>query len=126
MYAVDNTDADFGISGYNVAYTAKVTAINHRTPNGNATDGNGDGQSVGFSGLRSGTNVNPMVASQSLPGTTPFLIKGFGQDAGTLAAKVAAIDPAATVTPTSSANWGTYSRPELNSVFAQNSANGNA
>jgi hypothetical protein len=126
LFAVDNTDADFGISGYNIAYTAKVTAINHRTPAGNATDGNGDAQSAGFTGLRSGTNVNPMVASQGLPGTTPFLITGFGQTAGTLAAKVAAIDPAATVTPTSSANWGTYTSPVLQTSFAINWANGNA
>ena len=126
LYAVDNTDADFGISGYAIEFSAIATAINHRTPAGNATDGNGDAQSAGFTGLRSGTNVNPMVASQGLPGTTPFLITGFGQTAGTLAAKVAAIDPAGTVAPTSSANWGTYTRPELQSPIALALANGNA
>ena len=79
LFAVDDSDADFGISGYNITYGPAVTAINHRTPNGIATDGNGDDQSAGFSLLRSGTNINPMVASQGLPGTTPFLITGLGQ-----------------------------------------------
>jgi len=126
LYAVDNTNDNAGISGYNVAYNAAITAINHRTPAGNATDGNGDAQSAGFTGLRSGTNVNPMVASQGLPGTTPFLINGFGQTPGTLAAKVSAIDPAGSVAPTSSANWGTYTEAALNGPDAVGFAGGNA
>ena len=86
-------------------------------------------QSAGFTGLRSGTNVNPMVASQGLPGTTPFLINNFGQDPGTLAGEVAAIDAAGTVAPTSSANWGTYANKLELSVpdaTAANLADGNA
>jgi len=126
LYAVDNANDNAGISGYNIALAPSVTAFNHRTPAGNATDGNGDAQSAGFTGLRSGTNVNPIVASQGLPGTTPFLINGFGQSAGTLAGAVSAIDAAGTVTPTSSASWGTYTEPALTSdPAAVTAANGN-
>jgi len=126
LYAVDNTNDNAGISGYNIALSPSITAFNHRTPAGNATDGNGDAQSAGFTGLRSGTNVAPIVASQGLPGTTPFLINGFGQSAGTLAGSVAAIDAAGTVAPTSSASWGTYTEPALLSdPAAVTAANGN-
>src|SRR6185503_8688991 len=109
LYAIEDAAAtDFGISSYNISISG-ATAINHRSPNGLAEDGNADIQTWGFTGLRSPTNQNPIVASQALPGTSPFLITGFGQTASNATAKITAIDPAATgINATSGASWGNY------------------
>ena len=76
------------------------------------TDENGDPQTAGFSGLRSGTNVNPIVASQGLPGTTPFLIRGFGQKASNFTTEIGLIQPAAQIVPgpLAGSSWG-FLRP---------------
>jgi hypothetical protein len=111
IYAVDNSNTDFGISGYYITL-ANATTINHRSPVTTVVDSNGDPQTAGFSGLRSGTNVNPILGLQALPGTTPFLITGFGQSAGNFATKTLAIDAGSSIIgPTTSGTWGTYSSP---------------
>jgi len=111
VYAVDNSNTDFGISAYNITLV-NATAINHRSPATTVVDSNGDPQTAGFSGLRSGTNANPIFGLQALPGTTPFLITGFGQSAGNFATKTLAIDAASSIIgPTTSGSWGTYSSP---------------
>lgn len=123
LYAIDTSNTDFGISSYNITMTG-VTAINNRSPNGSATDENGDPQTWGFTGLRSGTNANPIVASQALPGTSPFLITGFGQEANNAATKIGGIQPLATgITAVSGASWGNYTTrnfyPEMLNYEAQ-------
>jgi hypothetical protein len=118
LYAIeDAASADQGISLYNITMTG-TTAINHRSPNGSETNGNGDSAAFGFTGLRTGTNANPIGASQPLysiadPLSSPQ-IPGFGRTAGTAAAAVAAYDAAATsINATSGASWGTYLSPAL-------------
>jgi len=117
LYAIEDTGStDFGISSYNVVMSG-TTAVNHRSPVTTITDNNGDPQTAGFSGLRSGTNANPIVASQGLPGTTPFLITGYGQTASDFITKSQAIQPtAAVVGPTTSGVWGAYNSPALNAL----------
>jgi hypothetical protein len=94
-----------------------ITALNHRSPNGIAIDMNGDVQNWGFSLLRTGTNVNPITAAEPLPGTSPFVITGFGRTAGSASSQILAADPAATgITATSGATWGTYNDPILSNT----------
>jgi hypothetical protein len=115
LYALDDSSTDFGISSYNIAMSG-TTALNHRSPVSTIDDVNGDPQSAGFNLLRTGTNVNPIQGSQGLPGTTPFLITGFGQTASDFITKSTAIDPSAvTVGPTTSGVWGNYNSPVLSS-----------
>ena len=66
LYALDDSNTDFGISSYNITMSG-TTAINHRSPRTTINDVNGDPQTAGFSLLRTGTNVNPIQASQALP-----------------------------------------------------------
>lgn len=125
LYAVDDSTSDFGISSYNITMTG-ATAINHRSTSTTAiTDGNGDTQSAGFPLLRTATNANPIQASQPLPGTSPFLFTGFGQTAGTLAAKVAAVDAVASVGAATSAGWGNYASSAFTQPNAIDAAKGN-
>jgi PEP-CTERM motif len=112
LYAVDNSSSDLGISSYSVAMVG-TTAINHRAPVATIMDMNGDNQNSGFSLLRSATNVNPIVASEELPGTSPFIITGIGQSAGNLLTKSIAIDSAATQVSATSPSYGTYTDPIL-------------
>ena len=113
LYAIDDSNSDFGISSYNITLSG-ATAINHRAPVTTINDQNGDPQTAGFNLLRTGTNANPIQASQNLPGQTPFLITGFGQTASNFATETAAIDPAsAVVGPTTSGSWGNYNSPLL-------------
>jgi hypothetical protein len=114
LYAIESADAtDFGISSYNIVMSG-TTAINHRSPVTTIQDGNGDPQTAGFNLLRTGTNVNPIQGSQGLPGTTPFLIFGFGQTASDFITKSTAIDAGAVVVgPTTSGAWGNYNNPVL-------------
>jgi hypothetical protein len=96
VYALDDSNADFGISSYNITMTG-TTAINHRSPVTTINDGNGDPQTAGFNLLRTATNGNPIQASQGLPGSTPFLIPGFGQTANSFANIAANATPPGTV-----------------------------
>jgi hypothetical protein len=114
LYALDDSNADFGISSYNITMSG-TTAINHRSPVTTIMDGNGDLQTAGFNLLRTGTNVNPIQSSQALPGSTPFSITGFGQTASNFVTKSTAIDAGAVVVgPTTSGVWGNYdSHPAL-------------
>jgi hypothetical protein len=116
LYAIESADAtDFGISSYNITMSG-TTALNHRSPVTTVQDSNGDPQTAGFNLLRTGTNVNPIQGSQGLPGTTPFLITGFGQTASNFVTKSTAIDTAAVVVgPTTSGVWGNYNFPDLSS-----------
>jgi hypothetical protein len=102
LYAVDDGLTTFGIRNYSVTL-AGHTAINHRSPNTGYTDTNTDSQNAGFNDLRSGTNVNPIVAGQGLTNAT--IITGFGQTAGDFIAKIADED---TLSGTTSGQWGTY------------------
>jgi hypothetical protein len=83
-------------------------------------NGDGDTQPWGFTLLRSGTNANPISASQPLPGTDPKappLIFGLGREASNATAKITAIDAAATgITAISGASWGAYTPTELTDV----------
>jgi len=129
LYAIEDTAAtDPGISLYNITMGG-TTAINHRSPNGSEVNGNGDPQSWGFANLRSGTNTNPIVASQPLPTTDPIAppqIFGFGRTANSANSAIISQDSAATgITATSGPSWGSYSPPVLAnsaSVLAANSA----
>jgi hypothetical protein len=115
LYALDDSSTDFGISSYNIALSG-TTALNHRSPVTTIQDGNGDPQTAGFNLLRTGTNVNPFQGSQGLPGTTPFMITGFGLTASDFATKATAIDAAAVVVgPTTSGVWGNYNSGILSS-----------
>jgi hypothetical protein len=109
LYAIeDAASSDLGIASYNVTMNG-TTALNHRSPNGTAIDVNGDTQNWGFSLLRSGTNINPMVASEPLAGTTPFVITGFGRSASSANSQIVAADPSASaISATSGATWGNY------------------
>src|SRR3954466_3647621 len=52
LYAIeDATNNDLGIGTYNITMTG-TTALNNRSPNGTASDVNGDVQNWGFSLLR--------------------------------------------------------------------------
>jgi hypothetical protein len=126
LYAIeDAAAADQGISLYSVTMGANINAINHRSPFGSATNGDGDPAPFGFSGngLRSATNANPIASSQPLfnPAApqTSIQIPGFGRTTGSANAAVLAYDPAMTgITSTSGATWGAYSSPVLASSAA--------
>jgi len=122
LYAIEDAAAsDVGIQSYNVTMTGQ-TAINHRSPNGGYNDGDGDPASWGFVFSRSGTNVNPIVASYALPTANPIFpvqIPGFGRTAGNANTAITAVDPGATsITATSGLSWGAYSSPVLQSSAA--------
>jgi hypothetical protein len=123
LYALDDSSADFGISSYNISMSG-TTALNHRSPVTTINDNNGDPQTAGFNLLRTGTNANPIQGSQGLPGSTPFLITGFGHTASDFITKSTAIDPAAVVVgPTTSGVWGSYNSSALTSAgLTQNGA----
>jgi len=127
LYAIEDAAAnDVGIQSYNVTM-AGTTAINHRSPNGTDVDGDGDPTSWGFTFSRSGTNVNPIVASYTLPTANPIfppVIAGFGRTANNANAAILAIDPGATaITAASGASWGAYNSPVLNSSATLLAAN---
>ncbi len=108
LYVAD-TNADFGISSYNVVMGSAVTGSNNRAPQVNGIqDDNGDIQAAGFTLLRSATNAAAMTGAQPLPGTTGdiSLITGFGQSAFSFN-QFAATQTGASVagTPTSG-TWG--------------------
>jgi hypothetical protein len=102
LYAVDDGTTTFGIKNYSVTLTGH-TAINHRSPVGTYLDNNGDTQNAGFNDLRSGTNINPIVAGQGLVNATQ--VGGIGQTANNLPA---VISGETSTTQVSSGQWGTY------------------
>ena len=108
IFAVDNDN--LGISSYNLTMGPAVTASNNRSPVTTIQDGNGDYFSAGFNLLRTTSNAPQMQASQSLPGSSPYLIAGMGQTAGSFAtiATTRGVQPGSVVGPTTSAAWGTY------------------
>jgi len=118
LYAIEDAAAtDVGIASYNITM-AGTTAINHRSPNGTESNGDGDaGIPWGFAQLRSGTNANPIVAGQPLPTTNaiaPPEIPGFGRTANNATAALTAIDSGATsIVANSGATWGSYLSPAL-------------
>jgi len=130
LYAIEDAAAtDLGISGYSVTMT-NTTAINHRSPTGSEVNTAGDTNPWGFSNLRSGTNANPIVASQPLPTTdptAPVLITGFGREANNANAKILLADPGATsITASTGASWGAYNSPVLNNAATLLAANPSA
>jgi len=101
---------NLGISSYNLTMGPAVTASNNRSPVTSITDGNGDTFSSGFNLLRTASNAPQMQASEPLPGSSPYIIQGFGQTAGDFAtvATTKGVQPGTVVGPTTSAAWGTY------------------
>jgi len=117
LYAIeDAASTDVGIQSYNVTLTG-ATATNHRSPNGSYNDSDGDPASWGFTFSRSGTNVNPLVASYALPTANPIFpvqIPGFGRTANNAQAAITAVDAGATaVAAVSGASWGAYNSAAL-------------
>jgi hypothetical protein len=116
LYAVDDSTTDFGIRNYQIAITpaagGTVPAINHRSPNDAAWDtATNDGPfAAGFNDLRSGNNINPIVAGQGLANTPN--IANFGKTAGdfqtseTLSGNLPATHPGVI-----SGAWGLYADP---------------
>jgi hypothetical protein len=113
LYALDD-GADLGIALYNVTMSG-ATAINHRSPVTTVQDENFDTFGAGFPAFRSATNANPILAGQLLvPNQTKYPITGFGVEASNFAAKVALLDPLASVVgPTVSGSWGVYLPPQV-------------
>jgi len=124
LYAVD-TSADSGISSFDalVASTGGLVSATNRAPQTNYDqDGGGTPGPAGFTLLRqtlgNGTATVELTGAQPTPpsansgsnvGNDYFPISGFGQNTGTFAAKYA--NPI--LGPTTGAQWGTYSDPEL-------------
>jgi hypothetical protein len=117
IYAADDNVGTFGISSYDLTIGPVVTANSHRSPVTTIQDSNGDNWSAGFNLLRTASNAPNMQASQSLPGTTPYLIKGIGQTAGNFGSCPAAC----VVGPSTSPSWG---GPYNNGLADWNSGNG--
>jgi hypothetical protein len=101
---------NLGISSYNITMGPAVTASNNRSPVTSITDGNGDTFASGFNLLRTASNAPQMQASEPLPGSSPYIIQGFGQTAGDFASQASSkgVQPGAVVGPTTSAGWGSY------------------
>jgi len=130
LYAIEDTSGtDLGISSYNVTMTG-TSAINHRSPNGGFMNSNGDSPLWGFANLRSGTNANPIVASQPLPSADPLnpvLITGYGLQANNATTYLTSKDSGASnITSNSGASWGAYNSLVLNNTAALLAANPSA
>jgi hypothetical protein len=111
LYALDDSNSDSGISSYDVTLANITGNVLHRSPETNIQGIDGDFFQSGFTMLRTGP-TNPIQASPPLPGTSPFLIAGFGQTAGNFTATSLAVDPQSTVVgPTVSGSWGDYLSP---------------
>ena len=118
IYAADDNVGTFGISSYDLTMGPLVTTSGHRSPVTTIQDSNGDTWSAGFNLLRTASNAPSMQASQSLPGMTPYLIKGIGQTAGDFGICHAAF---CVVGPSTSPSWG---GPYNNGLADWNSGNG--
>jgi len=108
LFGLDETN--LGISSYNITMGPAVTASNNRSPVTSITDGNGDTFAAGFNLLRTASNAPQMQASEPLPGSSPYIVQGFGQTAGDFASQASSkgVQPGSVVGPTTSAGWGTY------------------
>jgi len=109
LYAVDDSTTDFGIRNYNITLNGTIPAVNHRSPNDAAWDtATSDGPfAAGFNDLRSGSNVNPIVAGQGLANVPN--IGGFGQTAGNFqTAELTSGNVPASHPGVVSGSWGVY------------------
>jgi hypothetical protein len=113
LYAVDDSTTDFGIRNYSITLSpgagGSIPAINHRSPNDPSWDtATSDGPfAAGFNDLRSGSNVNPIVAGQGLANTPQ--IGGFGKTAGNFqSAESASGNIPASHPGVVSGQWGIY------------------
>src|SRR5262245_9764822 len=88
LFAVDDVTGSSGIRNYSVTLApgagGAISTITHRSPTGqydnDPTFGNGTGPfAVGFGDLRSGANVNPIVAGQGVANSPQ--IGGYGIEA---------------------------------------------
>ena len=106
IYAIDT--AGLGISSYNLTMGPVVTASNNRAPVTTIQDANSDFWPAGFSLFRTASNAPQMQASQSLPGSSPYLILGMGQTTGNFTDVAAAgpNQPASVGGPATSGTWG--------------------
>jgi hypothetical protein len=125
LYAVDNAAGNAGISSYDVTLhvPSGTMAVTTRSPQTNYdADGGGTPGPSGFTFLRqtlgSGTATIELTGAQNTPpnpnssankGVDYFPIDGFGQTAGSFAAKY--VNPI--LGPTTGASWGTYNDPLL-------------
>jgi len=110
LYAVDDLAGDFGIRSYSVTLGGSTTipAVNHRSPSDSWDTATQDGPfGAGFNDLRSGSNINPIVAGQGLANVP--LIGGFGQTAGDFPTKEGGTS--ATHNVVGSGQWGIYADP---------------
>jgi hypothetical protein len=88
LYARTSFGDNFGIASYKVSLL-NTTSILHRSPRARLSpDPAGidpDQEPAGFTLLRTANNVNPIHASQDTVSPTPYLVKRFGQMAGSFA-----------------------------------------
>jgi len=87
LFASDSIGDNYGISLFGVPLTGGITSITNVSPYGQfAVGGLGSGP-IGFSEIRSASNVNTVTGAQSVvPTPTPYLVRGFGQTSGSLTA----------------------------------------
>jgi hypothetical protein len=121
LYAIDDGTGDFGIRSYSVTLGGTIPAINHRSPSDSWNTAADDGPfGAGFNDLRSGSNINPIVAGQGLANVP--LIGGFGQTASDFAQKEGGT--AATHSVVGSGQWGNYADPDTQGFFSIGSGGG--
>jgi hypothetical protein len=90
--AADN----FGIASYGLVLTGPILTFAHDSTKSLAAQGPGGFGAAGFTSLRSADNVPIILASQDTITPTPNLIRGFGQEASSFAAKsITSFDPTA-------------------------------
>ena len=113
LFAVDDGQGDFGISGYNVEL-AGATLSRHRSPVAAGLIGtDGESYEAGFNMLREvrGDSTSTSIhASQPLPGMSPFLLSGLGQRTGDFAsaANAVSLQPFGPIRQATSPAWGNY------------------
>ena len=90
LFVGDSLDDNFGIVSYGISIL-NATTISHRSPRAYVEDDEGSWP-VGFTLVRSGTNQASIpggflfTASLDIALPTPYLIRGYGQEAGSFAA----------------------------------------
>src|SRR4051812_3693685 len=112
LFAVDDSSTDFGISSYNVDLVGATTIHNASPFATGIHDADGNSFDAGFSLLRTPSGLpkgDTIHAAQPLPGMSPFLITGMGQEASSLESKAASLPGYSLSSAAASANWGTYS-----------------
>src|SRR6185503_18932740 len=87
LYALDDITGSQGLKNYQVVLNGTIPVITHRSPTTGWNDVDETGPfSAGFNDLRSGANVNPIVAGQGLANNPQ--IAGLGQTASNFTAKI--------------------------------------